>query len=998
MFKLCPRSVLTVTALLLTFVTSSALGASGLRHETKRARHAQRIRRLHRSHHSRPGHGSSRGSGHGSVIVRTASTTTSEALLGDEAVESNRDWLSGGQAEAFSFQARASGSAGAAHVYVDSDNSARTLIVGLYTNASSHPGVLLSTGSLSSPHAGAWNTATVAPVSLVSGTTYWLAVLGTGGALHYRDHAHGTCTALTSAQINLPTLAASWSTYKAYTTCPISAYLTPATETFPVDPPGPVELAPPTDPTAPVESSPPADPTSPVEPSPPVEPTPPPPPVSSTPPTVAGTATEGQTLSATTGTWTGSPTSYRYQWQDCEAPAGNCSNVSGATAATHKLGSGDIGHKVRVVVTASNAGGSSSASSVPTATVLADPPPPPTASFTYSPTSPATGQQVTLNGTVSTCPDGPCTYAWSDDGSPTRPIPPLWPLGGGQTLQYTFSGAGTKYIRLVVTDAAGREATVEHNVVVEEDPSPPVAPSNTALPTASGTAQVGQTLTAGSGTWTGTAPIGYAYQWQDCNTLGEACVNIAGASASTYKLGAGDTGHTVRIVVTASNPGGSTPASSAASAVVTAAPPLSNTALPVISGVAREGETLSASNGTWTGEPSSFAYQWQDCSTLGASCSNIAAATASTYKLGAGDTGHTVRIVVTAKAGSGTATATSAQTAVVEAKEKQGATPTECFGHEEACGYPGPTDTGVEGGVTLTKHTGTVVVSEAGTTIKDEKIEGNLEIAASKVTVENVEVVASSQKKVCEKTGSTEGGGGLQVREHGSELATGVLIRHVTVHGVTQGCPESLAEGITMRESSSAANVRVEWSKVYWTRTCFFQSATWENDYCDDNGEIPGAHYDGIYDNGEGTTTAKPGLIVKHDTILMPHWQTAPLFLPNEQEVGEEHIEDNLLAGGGYLMYLAGAHGATPTVKGPVEVIDNRLARCQGKEVGAKTGGHHLCQGLAEENETTSDPLAPDSFGYFPEGGSYGELYSTYDAATDHFSGNYWDNNLEAAL
>ena len=327
----------------------------------------------------------------------------------------------------------------------------------------------------------------------------------------------------------------------------------------------------------------------------------------------------------------------------------------------------------------------------------------------------------------------------------------------------------------------------------------------------------------------------------------------------------------------------------------------------------------------------------------------------------------------------------------------------QCFGHEEACGYPGPADSGVEKGVTLTRHAGTVLVNEneAGTTIKDERIEGNLEIAASNVTVENVEVVTSSQRKVCEKTGSTEGSGGIQVKEHGpeeEEISTGVLIKHVTVHGVTQGCPESLAEGIAMREPSSALNVRVEWSKVYWTRTCFFQSATWENDYCDDNGEIPGAHYDGIYDNGEGTTTAKPGLIVKHDTILMPHWQTAPLFLPNEQEVGEEHIEDNLLAGGGYLMYLAGAHGTTPTVKGPVEVIDNRYARCHGKEVGAKTGGHHLCQGLAEENETTSIPVTPGARGYFPAGGSYGILYPIYDATADHVIGNRWDDNLRAAL
>jgi hypothetical protein len=80
-----------------------------------------------------------------------------------------------------------------------------------------------------------------------------------------------------------------------------------------------------------------------------------------------------------------------------------------------------------------------------------------------------------------------------------------------------------------------------------------------------------------------------------------------------------------------------------------------------------------------------------------------------------------------------------------------------------------------------------------------------------------------------------------------------------------------------------------------------------------------------------------------------------------------------------------------------VEVIGNRFARCLGGATGSKTGGHHLCRGLAEENETTSAPLAGDRHGYFPAGGSYGVLFPRYDAAAVHFSGNYWDNNLKAA-
>ena len=440
-------------------------------------------------------------------------------LLGDEAVESLKDRLDGGQAEAFPFPARISGATGAVHVYIDSHNAARFLIVGLYTNLNSHPGTLLTTGSLSFPQAGAWNTAAVAPAALQSGTTYWLAVLGTGGTLRYRDRWHGPCKAETSAQTNLGALAAQWSTGTLYSTCPISAYVTPATSTLPEGPLAPVELAPPVE----------ATPLPPAEVTPPPPPPPPSAPTVTTAPSISGTATEGQSLTATSGTWTGEPTSYVYQWQDCNVLGEGCLNVSGATGSSYALAASDVGSTVRVVVSASNAGGSTSAPSTVTATVAADPPPPPppppppTASFTYSPTAPVTGQAVTFNGASSTCPDGPCTYEWSDDGGTTRPIPALWPLGSGQTLSFTFSGTGTKYVRLMVTDATDQTATVEHNVVVEEPaPPPPVAPSNTASPTVSGTPEVGQTLSASNGTWSGSTPIGYAYQWQDCDASGAA--------------------------------------------------------------------------------------------------------------------------------------------------------------------------------------------------------------------------------------------------------------------------------------------------------------------------------------------------------------------------------------------------------------------------------------------------------------------------------------------
>ena len=77
-------------------------------------------------------------------------------------------------------------------------------------------------------------------------------------------------------------------------------------------------------------------------------------------------------------------------------------------------------------------------------------------------------------------------------------------------------------------------------------------PNNTALPTVSGTTMGGQTLTADPGAWTGT-PTSYQYAWLRCNSSGNGCGTISGATGTTYLLGAADNGHTIRVEVTATN-------------------------------------------------------------------------------------------------------------------------------------------------------------------------------------------------------------------------------------------------------------------------------------------------------------------------------------------------------------------------------------------------------------------------------------------------------------
>ena len=89
------------------------------------------------------------------------------------------------------------------------------------------------------------------------------------------------------------------------------------------------------------------------------------------PPAISGTATQAQTLTTGTGSWTNNPTGFTYAWRDCDRSGNNCAVIGGAMSSSYALAAGDVGHTVRVVVTASNAGGSASATSAQTATVAA---------------------------------------------------------------------------------------------------------------------------------------------------------------------------------------------------------------------------------------------------------------------------------------------------------------------------------------------------------------------------------------------------------------------------------------------------------------------------------------------------------------------------------------------------------------------------------------------------------------------------------------------------
>jgi hypothetical protein len=153
--------------------------------------------------------------------------------------------------------------------------------------------------------------------------------------------------------------------------------------------------------------------------------------------------------------------------------------------------------------------------------------------------------------------------------------------------------------------------------------------------TITGTAQQGQTLTADPG-----LPLsGVTFQWEDCDASGANCVPIPGATSQTYTLTAGDVGKTIVAEVWGGPPG---PVASDPTSVVLSAGPV-NTSPPAVSVFA---VPFTATPGTWTGDPTSYAYQWMVCDPsatnfidpgpitpgwLNPACTAIAGATATTY-------------------------------------------------------------------------------------------------------------------------------------------------------------------------------------------------------------------------------------------------------------------------------------------------------------------------------------------------------------------------------
>jgi hypothetical protein len=141
------------------------------------------------------------------------------------------------------------------------------------------------------------------------------------------------------------------------------------------------------------------------------------------------------------------------------------------------------------------------------------------------------------------------------------------PIAGATSKTYIVASADVDHTLRVALTASNTDgsssATSQASAVVSSN----TAPNNTASPTISGTAKVGEQLSADAGTWTG-GVSSYAYQWQSCDSGGGSCNAVQDATAKVYGVRTVDAGTTLRVVVTATNLAGSASATSSPTTTV----------------------------------------------------------------------------------------------------------------------------------------------------------------------------------------------------------------------------------------------------------------------------------------------------------------------------------------------------------------------------------------------------------------------------------------------
>jgi len=277
-----------------------------------------------------------------------------------------------------------------------------------------------------------------------------------------------------------------------------------------------------------------------------------------------------------------------------------------------------------------------------------------------------------------------------------------------------------------------------------------------------------------------------------------------------------------------------------------------------------------------------------------------------------------------------------------------------CAAAPASCSYPGATNTGVPAGATLKQVPGqvssgpgwhynatanNVTVTVNGTVLSGLYIPFNLTIAASNVTVSNVQVV-------------TGGAFGISLTH-----TTGVTIENSTVSG--QNATTGRVNVAIADVYGDSTGMVIKNDNISLFRTAMqISTGLVDANYIHDPGYIAGDHTNGIVTNG-GTQS----MTIEGNTIFNSLGQTDAISLDASAAgatVANKTIENNFLAGGGYSIYGGDGPSSNPTSN--IVIKNNRFGQL-----------------------------------YFAKGGQFGAVaYYDRTGAGNTWTGNIWDTTAQA--
>ena len=365
-------------------------------------------------------------------------------------------------------------------------------------------------------------------------------------------------------------------------------------------------------------------------------------------PVINGTAQVGESLTADTSDMEDGNgldrVKFRFQWVSHDGSADT--DIANATDSTYTLVADDAGKTIKVRVAFTDRGGySESLTGGETATVAARPNSPATGAPAVTGTA-QVGETLTSDTSSIADVDGltkvSYRYQWvASDGTSDTDIPDA--TDSTYTLAAADEGRTVK-VKVSFTDDAGNGETLTSSATAAVDAA--LNTPATGAPAISGTAQVGETLTADTSDIAdadGLSGATFTYQW--IANDGSADTDIQDATDSTYTLVADDEGKTVKVRVSFTDDAGTVETlTSAATDAVASLPNNPATGVPTITGVVQVGETLTAETISIADadglDNAVFSYQWL------ADDADISGATGKTYALTEADEGKTVKVQV----------------------------------------------------------------------------------------------------------------------------------------------------------------------------------------------------------------------------------------------------------------------------------------------------------------------------------------------------------------